>query len=84
MVARKNENVFGVVSVDKVNVLINGICCALVPFGTRYLLIGGENVNAAVGTVEVPGLSVSDVVVQFKRLILGQNTDGIDAGIHAV
>ena len=84
MVSRKNENIFGVVSVYKVDVLIDCICRALVPFGTRYLLIGGEDVNAAVGTVKIPSLSVADVIVQLKRLILSQNTDGVDAGIHAV
>ena len=78
MVARKNENVFGIISVDEIDVLINGVGCSLVPFRARYLLIGRKNVNSAVGTVKIPCLSVADIVVKLKRLILGENTDSID------
>ena len=47
-------------------------------------LIGGQNLGAAVGFVQAPGLAVSDIFVQLKRLILGQNTDDVDTGIDAV
>ena len=40
--------------------------------------------NASMQAVQIPGLSVSDVLVEHKRLILGQNTHSIDAGINAV
>ena len=43
-----------------------------------------QNVNPAEVAVEVPRLAVSYVVVQLKRLILGQNSDGVNAGINAV
>ena len=45
---------------------------------------GRENVNAAVGDVEVPGLAGTDVAVELERPILGQDTDGVDPGIGAV
>ena len=40
--------------------------------------------HAAVQSVQIPGLSVSDVLVQYKRLILGEDTHGIDSRIDAV
>ena len=40
--------------------------------------------NAAGGTVQVPGLAGADVAIEFQGTILGQNTHGIDAGVGAV
>ena len=40
--------------------------------------------NAAVQTVQVPRLAVADILIQDKRLILGQNTDGINVGVDTV
>ena len=47
-------------------------------------LVGGQNLGAAVGLVQAPGLAVADVLVEFQGLILGQNAHGIDAGVDAV
>ena len=84
MVARENRHVFGIISVDKVYVLINSVCGALVPLRALYLLIRRENMNSSLRSVEIPRLTVADIVVKLKRLILGQNTDGRNAGIHTV
>ena len=46
--------------------------------------IGRQDVHAAVGDVEVPGLAVADVAVELQRAILGQHADGVDAGVCAV
>ena len=40
--------------------------------------------HAAVQTVQVPGLAVADVFVQYQRLVLGQNTHRVDSRVHAV
>jgi len=40
--------------------------------------------NTAVKTVQIPGLSIADILVQDKRLVLGQDAHCIDSGIHAV
>ena len=40
--------------------------------------------GAAEVAVEIPRLAVANVVIQFQRLILGENTHGINAGIDTV
>ena len=40
--------------------------------------------NAAVSTVKIPRLTVSDIFAQYKWLILGENTYGVDTRIDAV
>ena len=84
MVAREHEHIFGVISLDEVDILIDGVRRALIPLGALYLLIGGEDVDSAVCAVEIPRLAVADVVVQLKRLILCEHADGVDAGVDAV
>ena len=84
VVAGENKNIFGRVAVDEVDVLIYGVCGVLVPLGALYLLIGGENMHAAVLSVEIPRLTVADIVVELKRLILREHADGVYAGVDAV
>ena len=84
MVARENENIFGVISFDEIDVLVNGVRRSFIPFGSLYLLIRGKNMYSAVGSVKIPRLTVADIVVKLQRLILSQNADGINAGINAV
>ena len=64
MVARKNNNVFGVVFFNESNVLVNSVCSTLIPFSAADSLVRRENVNAAVDSVQIPGLA-------NERLILG-------------
>lgn len=40
--------------------------------------------DAAVKAIQIPGLSVANVFVKNKGLILGKDTNGIDTGIYAV
>jgi glucose-1-phosphate adenylyltransferase len=40
--------------------------------------------DAAVQTVQIPGLTVADVLVQHNGLVLGQNTNCVNSGIDAV
>ena len=47
-------------------------------------LVGGQNLSSAVGFVQAPGLTVADILIQFQRLVLSQDTDGVDAGVNAV
>ena len=46
--------------------------------------VGRQDVHAAVGDVEIPGLAVADVAVELQGAVLGQHADGVDAGIGAV
>ncbi len=85
MVARENQHIIGVVAVDEVHVLVNGVRRVLVPVGTSGRLIRRQqHAYAAVQAVQVPWLSVAYVFVEHKRLILCQDTDCVDAGINAV
>ena len=85
VVAGENDHVVGVEAVHEVDVLINGVGRALVPAGFLVVtLIGGQNLRAGMGLVQVPGLSVSDILIQLQRLILGQNTHSVDAGVDTV
>ena len=84
MVAGKDQNVRGIILLDKGEILIDGVRRPLKPFRTAFRLIGGKDMYAAVSTVEIPRFSVSDIVVQHERLILGQNADRIDPRINAV
>ena len=47
-------------------------------------LIGLQEPDAAVLTVEIPGFTDADVFVETVGPILGENTDGIEAAIYAV
>ena len=40
--------------------------------------------DAAMQTVQVPGLAIADILVQDEGLILGKDTDGINVGVDAV
>ena len=39
---------------------------------------------AAVLAVQIPGLTVAQIVVQFQRLILGQYANGVNTAVDAV
>ena len=84
VVAREDDDVFGVILVDERHVLIDGVCRALVPVGFFLTLVGRQDLDAAVGAVEIPRQTVADVVVQHQRLILCQHADRVNAGIDAV
>ena len=84
VVAGEDEDIFGVIAVDEIDILIDGVGGALVPLALLVGRIRGEDVDAAVHPVEVPGLAVADVGVEFKGAVLGEDADGVDAGVCAV
>ena len=55
MVSRQDQNVVGLVLFNEVEVLVNGVCGALIPMGAVALLVGRQNVDPAVKTVQIPG-----------------------------
>ncbi len=85
MVARENEDILGIVRLQEADVLIDGVGSALVP-GALFSLdhIGGEDVDAAVGAVQIPGLAVAYVGVELQGFVLGEHAHGVNTGIHAV
>ena len=75
----------GMETVDEVDVLIDGIGSALIPAALLVVaFVRGQHLGAAVGFVQTPGLTVADILIQFQRLVLGQNTDGVDTGVYAI
>lgn len=70
--------------IDEIQILINGIGCAAIPIRTAVALIRRQNIGTAPVGVEIPRAAVPDVPIQFERLILGQDSDRIDARVTAV
>ena len=85
VVAGEDEHVVRVVSLDKADILVNGVGSAGEP-GAFFTgaLVGGQDVDAAVRRVQVPGLAVAYVAVKLKGTVLGQHTYGVDPGVCAV
>ena len=70
VVAGQNKNVFGSEFVDKLDVLVDGICCALVPLAFVFAHVWGQNVHTTIIYVQVPALAVTNVRVEFQWLVL--------------
>ena len=85
MVAREDEHAVGVIHLDEVHVLIDGVGRAGKPRpALPRALIRGQDVHAAVDAVEIPRLTAADVAVEQQRLVLREHADGVNAGVGAV
>ena len=79
MVARKDDHIFRIITLNVVDILINCIGCSRIPVCTVNSLIRAETVYTRVHTVKIPRLSVSYVFVKDKRLVLCENTYSVNA-----
>ena len=85
MVAREDEHAVGIIHLDEVHVLIDGVGRAGKPRpALPRALIRGQDVHAAVDAVQIPRLTAADVAVEQQRLVLREHADGVDAGVGAV
>ena len=84
MVAGQDQDIFRIIFIDKADVLIDRVCSTLVPLRALAALIRRQGIDAAIQAVKIPSLAVCQIHVQDMRLILRQNTDGVDAGIDTV
>ena len=84
MVPGKDRHILWVVAVDEADVLIDSVRGSGIPVGAAALLVGGQNMYPSMITVQIPGLSAPDIIVELQRLVLGENSHRIDAGIDAV
>ena len=85
MIAREDEHAVGVIHLDEVHVLIDGVGRAGKPRpALPRALIRGQDVHAAVDAVQIPRLTAADVAVEQQRLVLREHADGVDAGVGAV
>ena len=79
LVTGKNNDIFRIIALDKGYILVNRVCSSLIPVRTAGFLVGRQYMHASVKTVEIPRLSVADILVQYKGLILGQDAYRINA-----
>ena len=84
VVAGEDQHVAGLLRANGVDVLVDGVGCALVP-RLRDALHGRQNLNELaqlVGHHRAPALA--DVPVQRERLVLGQDVNVAQVGVDAV
>ena len=84
MVAGEDDHILRVVHINEAQVLVNGVGGALVPGAALGALVGRQDVDAAGGAVQVPGLAAADIAVQLQGAVLGQHAHGVDTGVGAV
>ena len=85
VVAGQQDDRVRVGVLDDVHVAQHGVGGAAIPLG--HAPAGDvrlEQLHAAVVAVEVPGPAQPDVVVERAGVVLGQDDDVIDVGVHAV
>ncbi len=83
VVARKDQDGLGILLLDGVDVLEDGVGGALVPVVADPALSGeGDDEVAALGVEDVP--AVGDVAVERERLVLGQEGDPAEPGVEGV
>lgn len=84
VITGEDENIFGVVTLNKGDILADGIGGAGVPVTAAALLVGGQYKYAAVQPVQIPRLAVAQVFIEHQRLVLSQYAHSIYAGIDTV
>jgi hypothetical protein len=84
MVTGKDEHVVGVILLDEIDVLVNCVCCALIPIRRLASLVRRKNGKSTSHTVKIPRCTVANVFVKCEGLILGKNTYCVNTGVNAV
>ena len=85
VIAGEDKQIFGIIAVDKVDILRNGICCSAEHFeaGVSFLA-GSENEDTAVLCVKAPQAALCDIAVEQNGFVLGQNTHYINSAVGTV
>ena len=84
MVTRKNQHIIWIYSINKVEILINCICCALVPVSPLIASIWWQNKYTARLLVKVPCVTGAKISMKLQRTILSQYTNCSNTGISAI
>ena len=79
MVTGENQNVVRIIGLHVCHILKNYVCCSGIPVAVTIFFVGGKHGNTAHIPVQIPRNTDSDMGIQTQRLILGQNTHGINA-----
>ncbi len=84
VVAGEDEHVLGLFGADGVDVLVDGVGCALVP-ALGDALHGGEDLDELAQLVGDDGApAFADVAVERESLVLGEDVDVAKVGVDAV
>ena len=78
LVAGKDDDVLRVIPLNEWDVLLNRIGRTLRPVRAGGFLVGRKHMYPAVQAVQVPRLAVADILIEYQRLILGQDSHGIN------
>ena len=81
VVSGKDKNYLRRISLDEVDVLVNGICSSLIPVRTAVSLERRQDIGTCIVTVKVPGMTVSDVCIKRERLLLGKHAYDLDTRV---
>jgi len=84
MVTTQYNDIFWIVPFNESHILINGIGSSLIPGSTSCGLIRRQNMHTAMHLIQIPRLSIPDILIQYQRLILRQYSDGIHTRIGAI
>ncbi len=84
VVAGEDEDVFGLLGANGVDVLVDGVCGALIP-GLGDALHGGQDLDEFAELVGDDGApALADMAVEGERLVLGEDVDVAKIGVNAV
>ena len=85
VVAREDENVIGIVHLDKSDILIDSVGRSGKPRACLAgCLIRRKYEHAAVRRVKIPGLTAADIAVELQRTVLREHADRVYPRICAV
>ena len=70
--------------VSKCDILVDSVSRSFIPLGTADCFIRRENMNASVKSVQIPRMTVAQIVIENKRLILRKYSDGINTAVYTV
>ena len=84
VVAAEDQYVIRVELLDELDVLVDGVGRAGIPFAGLAGHIGGQHIDTAVSKVQIPRGAAADIGVQQKRTVLGQHAHHVDAAVGAV
>ena len=84
MIARKNQNEFGFVLAQDVNVLKHGVRRSTVPGRFVHPLLRGQQINKLIDFIAQKRPAMLQMAQQAMGLVLGQHANTVHTRIYAV
>ena len=73
MIAGEDHNIFRVIAIDKIDILIDRVSGIFIPLCPTNFLIRGEDMYPSVHTVQIPWLSIANIIIELQRLESGKS-----------